>query len=139
MAEVERAKTVTPNYLAFYWNGIGFVRGEQSKGEYAHAAALLATFIAYLPPDVKNIYRPAADLVLRILGEIHAGTIFGQAPDLYLSQQHKHRILETFGNQALSFLVDAITTTMYDKGYMERLDETSEGFGSTSRFTRERG
>jgi len=77
--------------------------------------------------------------VLRILGEIHAGTIFGQTPDLYLLQQRKHRILETFGNQALSFLVDNITTTMYEKGYMERLDETNEGYGSTSRFTRERG
>lgn len=137
-AKVDKAKGVDFNYRQFFWGNISSIRGSQLKGDYSGALSAMATLVDYLPPDVKKVYSPRAVAIMDAIGDIQAGRIpqLRKFTDVYIRGNKRNQILQIFSSKMLSKFVSDLISTMNEKGYIETLDTTREGFGHTTREAR---
>lgn len=128
-AAVVRVKGVSFNYLQFLWAGLGQIRDQQSKGNFAGSLQLGVQFIDYLPDSLKEQFREEAKKISAIQELIRADALpqLKEIPDLYIRGIYRNKLLQTYSYAALEEYVNGITSALNKLGYMENLKMVKEG------------
>ncbi len=134
-AKIEKAKGINFSYNKFLWDAIGSIINDENKHDYSSALAKATSLIVYLPDDIKDKYRAKAEEILQTLTQIEACKIpaLQKITDVYLRSLMRNKISQLFASKALRYFIDSLSTTLNAKGYMERIEDTPEGWGSTLR------
>ena len=121
--------------MKFFWGNMTNVRIAQIQGDYSTALKLMATFISYLPTDMKKIF---GDRKMRILKgmKLIASCRLPEVKairDPFIRQIYTMRLLNTYSHEALDDFIDALSDELTTRGYLELVTHDTEGSDLTWR------
>jgi len=130
-SRITKVKGVSPNFMAFFWNNMGNVRIAQIQGDYSTAIKLMATFISYLPDDMRKKFKERKTRILHSMNLITSDQLpeIRKIRDPFMRQIYKDRLLNTYSYEALDDFINALSTELTRRGYLE-ITSKIEGSGS---------
>lgn len=90
---------------------------------------MLGQFIDYLPDSLKDEFRERIKKISNVITMLKAGSIpqIQNIPDYFIRGIYKNRLLQTYSFEALSTVLNDMTSKLNDLGYMENLKTVLEG------------
>ena len=129
MSRVTKVKGVSPNFMQFFWSNMANVRIFQTQGDYATALKQLATLVSYLPDDMRKLFGDRKERILHGMGVISGGSLpeIKKVRDPFIRQIYIQRLLNTYAYEALDDFINAVSSELTHRGYLELVTHDTEG------------
>lgn len=129
MSRVTKVKGVSPNFMNFFWSNMSVVRINQSQGDYATALKLMATFVSYLPDEMRKLFDDDKKQIISSMNTISSGNLpeVRKVLDPFKRQIYIQRLLNTYAYIRLDDFINKISGVLTKRGYLEIVSKDIEG------------
>jgi len=133
MSRVSKVKGVSPNFMNFFWSNLSVVRINQTQGDYATALKLMATFVSYLPDEMRKMFDDDKKQIISSMNRISSGNLpeVRKVLDPFKRQIYIQRLLNTYAYIKLDDFINKISEVLTRRGYLEIVSKDIEGSDDT--------
>lgn len=129
-AEVKIVKGVQFNFVNFVWKEVAYIREKERDGNYALALEVACSLIDYLPIAFKKSMQPEADNHLKTMENLRQNV---KGMDTFTRHIVAQRTLQNYARINLQKFMRELSDFLDKSGYMEKRDDTAEGYSHTVR------